>query len=165
MTRRGPTYPGAFSGTFGYPLGFMRPLLPSLMMALLLLVGCVGAPSAKVTEVLVEEQTDQGTRLVVIVELTNPNQTPLPMPKAHYWVKVGDETFDFQTIPLATLPGQGTQTLQFPAALTAGRSLSGQPYRVWGRISYEPPGDVRRLLVDYRMPLPAVDFSQRGTLR
>ncbi len=142
----------------------MRVVFPSLL-SLLLLTGCVSSPSAKVTDVVVEERTSQGTRLVVIVELTNPNATALPLPKADYEVSVdGAGSFSFQVIPDATLPGKGVQTIRFPAALAGGRSLAGRSYNVSGSIFYEPPGEVRRLLTEYRVPLPSAGFSKSGTL-
>jgi hypothetical protein len=140
-----------------------------MVAAAMLLCGCavVKRPPANVTSVAVTEQTDQGGRIEVVVDLVNPNDdTPLPMPRAIYTVTVGDDkTFHFEQIPAATLPAAGVQTLTLPAAFADAAPLAGQPYRVTGRVEYTPPGEIRRILTDSGLPLPSSPFSAQGTLQ
>jgi len=40
----------------------------------------------------------------------------------------------------------------------------GQQYTASGSVAYVPPGEVRELLTDYKVPLPTTGFSGKGTL-
>jgi hypothetical protein len=132
------------------------------------LSGCLGTPSprAEVVGVDVADVSDAGTRVVVRVAVTNEGEQELPLPKADYTVSVeGAETFRYRAVPTTVVPiGQGSQSLVELPASFAGGDYTGRAYRVSGSLTYTPPGDLRRLATDYRIPLPFTTFSGRGVL-
>ncbi|MEM1210468.1 MAG: hypothetical protein AAGI54_14500 [Planctomycetota bacterium] len=139
-----------------------------MMVAAWGLGGCIGAPSpkAEVVGVDVSDVSDEGTAVVVRVAVTNEGEVELPLPKVDYTVTVeGAESFSLVTVPDTVAPmGAGsTSLIELPAAF-AGGDLTGRPYRVSGTLTYEPPGDLRRLATDYRVPLPFALFSGEGVL-
>jgi len=139
-----------------------------LMLTGLGLGGCLGTPSprAEVVGVDVADVSGDGTRVIVRVAVTNESDEELPLPKAEYTVSVeGVETFSYTAVPTTVVPiGEGsTSMMELPAAF-AGGDLTGREYRVSGSLTYTPPGDLRRLATDYRVPLPITLFSGRGVL-
>lgn len=147
-------------------LVFMRVMLMLLLM-LSALAGCsfVKTPTARVTDVQVDRATDEGARLVVTVQLDNPNAVELPLPKARYRVAVeGADPFTFTTVPDATLPRKGSIAITLSAAFPGVVQPQGLGYNVSGAVTYLPPGEVRELLTDYRIPLPSAGFSESGQL-
>ena len=143
-----------------------RILALTMTLAALAIVGCEASPSVHVTDVRVVDQTEQGGRVVLEVDLINPNDFVLPMPTADYTVSVeGAGQFSFQgVVPLAVMPAQGTQTLQLPAAFTVDQPLTGKPFAAHGSIQYDPPGEWRAFLTQSGFPLPEVDFQETGTI-
>lgn len=131
-----------------------------------LAVGCESVPSADVLDVRVIDQTEQGGRVIMEVDVINPNDFPLPMPTADYTVTVeGVGTFTFDgVIPLVVMPVQGTQTLELPAAYSTTEPLAGKPFTASGTIYYDPPGEFRAFLKESGFPLPDVEFSREGTV-
>jgi LEA14-like dessication related protein len=149
--------------------------MPVLLGAALLLLagGCQGLglfldkPGAEVTSVELEEQTEQGGRVVATVRLANPNDVVLPVAKAHYTVQVeGAERFRFTTVPSVAMPAKGGQTVTLPAAFKrdGGRSLAGRAYTVDGHVTYRPAGEVEAVLFGSGWPLPRTGFHREGTL-
>ncbi len=140
----------------------------SAAIVLLLLTGCsVKAPTARVVAVDTDRVTEQGARVLVTVELTNPNDVALPLPKTRYRVAVeGAEPFAFETPPALALPPLETQLLTLPAAFATpdAAAMAGRPYEVTGAVTYQPPGQLRLLLSEYHIPLPTSRFSGSGTL-
>lgn len=128
--------------------------------------GCAGleTPTIEVVNVRVAEQTGEATRIEALVELTNPNDTPLPLTSASYTISAGNAgSVSLDDRPNRTLPALGKQTVLLPASLrTNGASLKGAPCTVSGSITYEPPGEVRKILTESGIPLPWVDFSKSG---
>ena len=156
-----------------------------LLMALLVVAaaGCrladrfrldrVPTPRTKVTAVKVTERTDEGARIEITVELTNPGDVALALVSAGYTVRVGGAApVTFSSQPNRTLPAGGSQTVTLPAvlALSGGTSGGGEPARtlpgvvVTGSIVYEPPGEIRQLLTESKVPLPSAQFRYRGQL-
>lgn len=142
-----------------------------LMLILLLpvaLLGCRGVsqPQTRVLDVAVSEQTAQGARIEMTVAVENRSDVPLPVRSARYEVQVEElGSFAFRELPAVTLPPNGTQTFTLAAAFADGQtSLAGRRYDVTGRLAYEPPGEVRSLLTEYGVPLPAVSFDAQGRL-
>lgn len=135
-----------------------------LLMALA--VGCEAVPSADVLDVRVVDQTEQGGRVIMEVDVFNPNDFPLPMPTADYKVTIQDAgSFTFNgVIPLVVMPMQGTQTLQLPAAYSTDVPLAGKSFTARGTIYYDPPGEFRAFLKESGFPLPDVTFSREGTV-
>jgi LEA14-like dessication related protein len=130
-------------------------------------VGAVQEPTAQVTSVDLKQSTQYGARLDVVVTLSNPNDVPLPITKAQYDVVVeGVGQFSFKDQPHRTIPANGSQVVRLPAAIeTDGRELAGVGASASGSITYEPPGEIRKLLTDSRIPLPSVGFSGRDELK
>ncbi len=123
--------------------------------------------TTRVDSVRIDEQTDQGVRVLVTVVAENPNDVPLPIVKARYKVELsGADTFTFLELPKATLPAHGTQTITLPAAFALdGANAADLSYRVAGHLTYEPPGEIRKLLTEYNVPLPSASFKDEGRLR
>jgi LEA14-like dessication related protein len=123
-------------------------------------------PSAKVLSVTLADQTDQGARLIVLVELTNPNaHIALPLRFAQYQVSAGGASAGSTSKPARTLPAGGTQTVELPVSIAGVTALSGAAVQAGGSITYEPPGEVRMLLTESSVPLPTVTFSYSGTIQ
>lgn len=137
--------------------------------------GGLAEPAARVADVVLASQTHEGARLETVVELENPNRTPVPLVEAEYTVSlqgVGNYTareWLHRTIPAA---GQGEgeegspgrQVVRLPVAIanTGWGDLAGAEYRVEGSVSYRPVGEVRQLLTEMRVPLPSVRFEGSG---
>ena len=122
-------------------------------------------PEVAVTGVRVDEATEQGSRVVFSLALRNPGADPLPIRRTHYTLEVDGRPFTFTDLAVATMPAEGVQTLSFPAAFSVPRErIAGASYRLSGAVVYEPPGELRDLLTDSRVPLPSVSFSDSGRL-
>ncbi|GAB4107974.1 MAG: hypothetical protein Kow00105_13000 [Phycisphaeraceae bacterium] len=134
----------------------------------LTLVGCssnLKQVIANVDAVRIDSTSDEGVRVLVTVTAENPNEVALPIVRAEYKVALnGAQPFEFTDLPKATLPALGTQTLTFPAAFALNGKHEQHTYQVEGRLIYEPPGEIRKLLTEYGVPLPSASFSDEGTL-
>jgi LEA14-like dessication related protein len=134
-----------------------------------LLTGCntnLRQVATRVDSVRIDERTDQGVRVLVTVIAENPNDIPLPIVKARYKVGLaGGGEFAFTDLPKATIPAKGTQTITLPAAFALdGGDAVGRSYQVAGQLTYEPPGEIRKLLTEYNVPLPSASFKAQGAL-
>ena len=156
-----------------YRYSMMRRFCVSIVIGMAVCMnGCavvnpVATPRAQVMAVTLEEQAEEGTRLLVSVELTNPNDVDLPLVGAHYTVSVGGVRGAFDDKPNRTLPAGGRQTIELPAAVVLARdafNLGEATYAVRGAIRYEPPGEIRKLLTEAGVPLPEAQFSDSGEL-
>lgn len=163
MGRRGGTNQAAMlgRGAGAWPLWL-------LALGLMLLGGCSNfrtfdTPRASVVGVKQIKQTDQGTRIEVTVALENPNDVPLPLVRSDYTVELGGRSYTGRDVPARTLPANGKQQVVLPAVVTAGEG-GGTGYVVRGSVTYEPPGEIRKLLTDSHIPLPSVSFEQAGQL-
>ncbi len=135
----------------------------------LLVGGCTSnlkPVSARVDSVRIDEQTAEGVRVLVTVVAENPNDVPLPVVRAKYEVDLaGAEPFKFTDLPAVSVPANGVQTVTLPAALAkGGGDAAGTSYRVSGGLIYEPPGEIRKLMTEYGIPLPSASFKDEGTL-
>ncbi|MAE64822.1 MAG: hypothetical protein CMJ18_11190 [Phycisphaeraceae bacterium] len=145
-------------------------ILSSLVIAQ---VGCkavaelrrIERPSIQITGVEVHEQTDEGTLVHVLVDVENPNDVALPVVASNYTVQLDDMVFAFNARPKRTLPARSRQQIAVPAVFdTTGREVDGMTYRVRGRLTYQPPGQLRRFLTESHIPLPTMQYSGTGTL-
>ncbi|MEE9212313.1 MAG: hypothetical protein V3U29_06635 [Phycisphaeraceae bacterium] len=146
----------------------MKHLTYPIVCVLLFAGGCQfpDHPTVRVVSVSLAEQTDAGVRVELLIAVENPNSVSLPLKQNRYSLTLDQVgTFSFTDAANRTLPARGVQTLTMAAALaTNGRDVTGTPYHVTGSISYEPPGEVRKLFTDAGVPLPAVQFSDSGRL-
>ena len=146
--------------------------------------GCAGlgpltAPTATVSRVTVASQTPHGVRVEIDVELTNPNTVPLPLVDAHYRLTirdVGSFAFNdrvFRTIPASTSDDPdavGRQIITLPVAFelpdpSTAHGIGHWAYDAKGKISYEPPGEIRKLLTESNLPLPTTSFRAAGQVQ
>lgn len=147
----------------------MKPMVLMCMGLLAaFLCGCSGvqSPTARVVGFSVQEVTDEGVRGLVELELRNPNDTPLPLTKADYSVSLGQLGTQTYHDKLAhTIPAEGKQMVLLPAAWATGGNLAGQrDLAISGSVTYQPPGEVREVLTESKIPLPSVNFSGRGVI-
>lgn len=147
-----------------------RRRIPLLIASLLIIPGAGAGcsidlpPKATVTGVEVTEQSPQGSVVMLTVELENPNDVDLPLPKAQYSIHIEQiGTFNFIEVPDVALPRKGRQIVRLPAAFDA-TNLEGRKFDVSGGVTYYPPGEIRRLLTEYQIPLPFSLFGRSGTL-
>lgn len=157
---------------------FIRtPLLPLLLVAMaLLVVGCQGnktkgesgevkSPTARVVGAKLISTTEHGSRIDVMVELENPNAIPLPLIETRYsFTAAGDAASRGRDNPNRTLPAKGKQTVTVPVAVPKVVG-AGAAFAMEGTIDYEPPGEVRRLLTESKIPLPHVNFRGEGVIQ
>jgi LEA14-like dessication related protein len=141
-----------------------------ILCCLAVLSGCsanLRQVTTRVDSVQIDEQTEQGVRVLVTVVAENPNDMQLPIVKAKYKVTLaGGGEFTFTDLPKATLPANGTQTITLPAAFALdGGDAAGTSYQVTGQLTYEPPGEIRKLLTEYNVPLPSAPFKDDGALQ
>ena len=123
-------------------------------------------PTATVRNVSLVKQTDQGAKIEAVVLLSNPNATPLPLVEYRYSLKVdGGGSFEGADQVHRTLPASARQAVHLPAAFaTEGMDLRGASYTIDGSISYRPPGQLRKLMTESKIPLPCVHFQANGQL-
>lgn len=144
-----------------------------MLASVLVLAGCsirvpryihVDTPGATVTAVAVTKVSQEGARVEVTVELHNPNEHALPLRVSHYTLRIdgfGETTLRDQ--PPVTVPAHGSRRMVLPASLvTDGQPLQGQAYAFSGMVTYEPPGEIRRVLTDSGLPLPSASFRSDG---
>lgn len=127
-------------------------------------VGCVGIqqPTAEVVSARVVDESQVASRVIVTVKLTNPNNEELPMPRVSLDLDIrGGGRYQFTDVPYATLPANGEQTIELPAALS-GTGLAGGVYDVRGTVVFEPDGAIRKVMTDNGIPLPSTSFSGQG---
>lgn len=153
-----------------------------LALALVLLPGCSSfkpwdvfdrprSPKIQVADVRVTERTEQGARVEMVLDMTNPNDVALPLVDVKYHVELpgaGVESFSMKDRPNMTLPAKGSQRLILAAAFEAnpqaGQIQAGSKYHVSGSITYRPPQTFVENLAEEALPLPSASFSAKGTL-
>ena len=150
------------------PIFALRRLMLPLLGFALVMVGCTGVqqPRVDVRSPQLLQTTQDGGRMSVTLELTNPNAEPLSLPRAFYALSVeGLGTYRFEGKPNAALPPRGSQQVSFAGAIAAAPAeWQGRRYRVNGRIEFEPPGQIREMLTESGVPLPSITFEQEGEL-
>lgn len=141
------------------------------------LVGCSGLrgierPTVEVVDAQVVEQSALGSRVLVRLRVTNPNDEELPMPRVTCDLDiVGGGRFTFTDIPYATLPARdnegtlapGEQVLIVPAGLL-GSAVAGKRFTVRGTVVFQPEGQIRKVMSDTGIPLPRASFTGEGTV-
>ncbi|MCE9590511.1 MAG: hypothetical protein K8S99_08310 [Planctomycetes bacterium] len=150
----------------------------ALLLAVLMLAGAgcqknktkaekedVHDPTIRLLSARLAAATDHGARIEVLVELENPNRVALPLIESQYTLTVGGSpSLHGEDCPNRTLPAGGKQIVMIPVAVPAAVA-AGAAYSVEGSVSYEPPGEMRRLFTESKIPLPSVGFSGSGNLQ
>ncbi len=132
----------------------MKPSLPKLPKVL-------QKPETEVARVDLVERSNEASRYFVTVILKNPNDYPLPLTHASYSLKVAGGMYAGDTVPNATLPANGTVSVQFSAAVPGGGEGA---YDTSGSIQIVPPGKIRELMYELGVPIPRVGFSGTGNI-
>jgi len=123
-------------------------------------------PTARVVALTLTDQTDTGFRVEAVVELTNDNRVALPLVNTHYEITVGNAgTLSLVEASNKTIPAHGKQLLTLPASFAwDGPAPAGAPWVVKGRVSYHPPGELRQIMTETKIPLPRLEFHSQGSL-
>ncbi|MCC6580009.1 MAG: hypothetical protein IT440_06160 [Phycisphaeraceae bacterium] len=122
-------------------------------------------PSVTAVAASVVEQTDQGTRLKIVVTMANPNAVELPLRTARYTIDIaGVGPVAAEDTLSRSLPPTGAQPVEMFLAVPSMVPLQHAEYSVHGAISYEPPGEIRKVMTDSYIPLPSVGFQAAGKL-
>ncbi|MEM6751170.1 MAG: hypothetical protein AAF612_11945 [Planctomycetota bacterium] len=123
-------------------------------------------PEAEVVAVTPVERTPEADRVLVTLRITNSEGVELPLREAAYTVRGPDgASRSTRAQVFATAPAEGEQWVRLPISVARDEALAMDPdpvYRVSGSITYEPPGEFRRILTDSAVPLPAVLFAGTG---
>ncbi|MCC7406467.1 MAG: hypothetical protein IT442_00240 [Phycisphaeraceae bacterium] len=128
-------------------------------------------PKIRVADVRVTERTEQGVRVEMVLEMTNPNSEALPLVDVKYAVDLpgaGVDGFSMKDRPNMTLPAKGSQKLVLAAAFPTRSGQAGvgvgSRYHVSGSITYRPPQTFVENLAEEALPLPSAGFSAKGML-
>ncbi len=154
----------------------MSPVLLALLAALLApLSGCELGQATQVLDVLDRPadpkaailavtpvvDTEQGSRVEAVLQLTNRSAIDLPLRNVTYTISVsGLDDFKLTEPARRTIPASETQTVTLAAAFPA--AVNGRSWRVSGRIEYQPPKTFIENLAEESLPLPSVSFSASG---
>lgn len=165
------------------PIHFFGRLPSCLLLGLcLLLTGCgeftvpavfrppapLADPVATVDGVVLHQVTADGLSVTIVLQLTNSNDRALPLRSAIYTLKLpGIGEYEGDVHPNATIPAEGGITITLPGSFAfapgAGAPASIQ-YELKGKLTYEPPGDVRELLTELGVYLPEFHFQSTGNV-
>ncbi len=126
----------------------------------------VEPPVVDVMRVVLAEQSEEGVVVHAMIRVQNPNDVPLPLVASEYTVLLDPNySFTFDDKPQQMLPAKGIQELRLSAAFaTKGQAVAGATYHIRGLVRYELPGQIRRILTDSGISLPAVVYSSTGQL-
>lgn len=147
-----------------------------MLVIVLVLAGCtlkvpryipVQTPLAEVKSVAVTDVSEEGARVEVTVELHNPNDHALPLRISQYTLRIdGMGEMSLRDQPPVTVPARGSRRMVLPASLvTEGQPLQGHAYVFTGKVTYEPPGEIRKVMTDSGVPLPSAAFRGEGVLQ
>lgn len=153
--------------------------LPLALLATLgvSLVGCgsTKAPTLRVADTRVLEQTDEGLSMVFLMEGTNDNTEEIPLQRVVYSLSIdGQRVFQGERMAEATLRRLGTQTFALPVSarwdqLPERSRQPGDPervfeYRLSGSLQYIAPGALAEVFFDAGVRRPSLRFSIEGEL-
>lgn len=145
-----------------------------LCLMMLSVVGCKvydkftepNLQSMTVTDVEVKlvEQSDEAARFDVTLTIRNPNTTPLPLGVADIALEVQDHgRASTRYLLHRTVPANAEQTVTVPVVIVTNTPVSaGTQYGTRGTVSYQPPGEFRKIMTDSKVPLPTVLFNTTG---
>jgi hypothetical protein len=111
------------------------------------------------------DMTDEAAAVDVYLRLVNTNDEPMPMVIARYTVECGQARFTGDQVPNATMPDDALeQVVRFPAVLLDVGDPVGKKVRARGTIEIQPPGEIRQLMSEWRLPRPTVSFDGTATI-
>ena len=120
--------------------------------------------SIQSVEVKLVEQSDEAARFDVTITIANPNTTPLPLGVATVDLEVQDHgKASTRYLLHRTVPANAEQTATVPVVIVTKTPVSaGTQYGSRGTVSYQPPGEFRKIMTDSKVPLPTVTFNTTG---
>ncbi len=142
------------------------------------LLGCKQfvAPTVKVVEAHVLEQTHEGIAVEFTLEGSNANDEEIPLQLVKYSFSIdGERVFRGERMAESTLRRYGSQRFVLPVATTWDKlpighepTASDQPrvrkYRLWGTLQYIAPGALAEVFFDTGVRRPSAHFSTEGEL-
>jgi hypothetical protein len=140
-------------------------------VAAALLAGCSGpAPTFRVLDIEVSDESPQATVVTVTLEGENRGEEALPLRDVRYTLSLdGRPVFSGVRSAEATLPAGGVERVRLPVAITAeqaGGPLTGtqRPYSLSGSVQYLSSGSIAEVLFDSGLRQPTASFSESGSL-
>ncbi|TVQ33104.1 MAG: hypothetical protein EA376_03350 [Phycisphaeraceae bacterium] len=143
-------------------------IVAMLLAAATALTGCHSAPTLRVIDAEITEQTDDGFVVTFHLEGLNPNDDPLPLRRVNYSLSLdGRRVFEGVRSPEATLPRRGVQRFSLPVATprdvwTPEQLGAGASYTLRGELTYLAPGAFAEVLFDAGVRRPTVSFRSSG---
>lgn len=120
---------------------------------------------ATVERAALVDLTDEAAAVAVYVRMVNTNDEPMPMVIARYTVECGQAKYTGDQVPNATMPDDSLeQVVHFPAVLLDVGNPVGREIRASGTIEIQPPGEIRKLMTEWRIPRPTVSFDGTATV-
>ncbi|HAI13188.1 MAG TPA: hypothetical protein DCM28_15880 [Phycisphaerales bacterium] len=117
-------------------------------------------------QVKLVKQSDEAAQFEVILTITNPNTTPLPLVESTLMLDIdGHGTASTNYLLHRTAPALLSQTVIIPVVIVTSEQVSaGTSWSTKGSITYQPPGEFRKLLTDSNVPLPSAAFDLQGQM-
>jgi len=135
-----------------------------------LLTGCastVSPPTFSAEGVREMETVDGRTRMVFLVNATNPNREPIPLERVEYAISIdGDWVYKGVRSPESTLPGYSSQVFEIPAVVGAESLRTGRvvAYMIDGSVKYHIPGPLAEVLYDADLKVPEAPLHIKGSI-
>jgi len=133
--------------------------------------GCtVVRPVVEPSELRVMEQTDETTRVGVVVDLLNTGRNEVELVRYEYTVVLEDGArYDGVWSAQRALPPGRTVTAVIPAVLPTesvgrGAAAIGRGWRLEGKLRYRDPQAIARILYEAGILRTEVGFSGSGTI-
>lgn len=112
------------------------------------------------------KQSPEAAQFEVTLTVTNPNDTPLPLTQSSLSLNIdgiGSATTSY--LLHRTAPANLSQTITVPVVIVTTQQVSaGVSYATKGTVTYQPPGEIRKLLTDSNVPLPSAAFDLQGQM-
>jgi LEA14-like dessication related protein len=140
-----------------------------LMVFAAMVCGCTNMlpPTFTADGVRELETLDGRTRMVFVINATNPNKEPIPLEQVVYEISIdGEGVFSGLRSPETTLPGYSSLLFELPAivgsdVLASGREVS---YGINGSVKYHVPGPLAEVLYDADLKVPEAPLAIEGTI-
>lgn len=150
----------------------MRRSAAALIMVFV--VGCQGyrAPQILITRAAPAERTDEALKLVLGIDLHNPNSESIELLEFAYEVSIdGRRVYQGRRAAQATLAPNDSRHMAIPAIVPLqqadGSGAAGAfsaTYAVQGTLKYVTPGEIAQILLDLGVRRPTAGFRGAGTV-